>query len=344
MARFYAIDQASFIAACNLGINPACAYLTIACGTGRKNDSSRWSSKAVATRLAMRWESAKDSISSLISGGLMSNIGTTARPIYRITTAAERGEQSEEDAQRIWLPNTIVMGAAEEVPPILKLRQTQDVMTLRLFVELYLAQNLLEDGGVSTKVYYQAYRRERIGAWKQYAVFGFSRECGYVAWGDAAKPHRRDQLTDEEKTEGKNAGVDFFDRLSRLKKLGLVEEIAYLYDGPKGEPIIPMSGDGSSPTEYQLWSSAVEAASLMVTDGQRQYAERMGHELLPVLSHIEQATLIGVLRMRYRPQTKLTATWFAKREESCLEMQAIFDSHINALKGPSLKVAGGGFI
>lgn len=289
----------------------------------------------------MRWGSAKDSIQALISSGLLANIGTTAMPIYRISTAAERGEQSEEDTQRIWLPNTIVMAAAEEVPPILKLRQTQDVMTLRLFVELYLAQNLLEDGGVSTKVYYRSYSRERIGAWKQYAIFGFSRDCGYVSWGDAAKPHRREQLTDEEKAAGKNPGVDFFDRLSRLKRLGLVEEIAYLYDGPNGEPIIPLCGDGSSSSEQQLWVSAVEAAGLMVTDGQRQYAERKGYELLPVLSHMEQATLIGVLRMRYRPQTKLTATWFAKREENCLEMQAIFDSHINALKGPSRKVSGG---
>ena len=41
--------------------------------------------------------------------------------------------------QWIWLPNEFVTGAAEETPPLELLRQSQDVMALRLAVDLYRA-------------------------------------------------------------------------------------------------------------------------------------------------------------------------------------------------------------
>ena len=47
----------------------------------------------------------------------------------------------------IWLPNSLVVGAQVEVPPVELVRQTQDVMTLRMLVDFYHAQNLREDGG-----------------------------------------------------------------------------------------------------------------------------------------------------------------------------------------------------
>lgn len=56
----------------------------------------------------------------------------------------------------IWLPNEFVTGAENENPPLELLRQTQDVMALRLAIELYHAQNLrrsaraIHDMGVSS--------------------------------------------------------------------------------------------------------------------------------------------------------------------------------------------------
>jgi hypothetical protein len=56
------------------------------------------------------------------------------------------------DPDWIWLPNTLVTGAAGETPPIELVRQGQDAMTLRLLVDLYHAQNLRDDGGISRKI------------------------------------------------------------------------------------------------------------------------------------------------------------------------------------------------
>lgn len=324
MSKFFSIDRASFVDACNLGINPASAYLTIASGTGKKNDTSRWSAKAVADYMAMRWGSANLAIGELLKAGLLTNSGTKERPVYVILSAAQRGRQTEEEAQRIWLPNSVVTSAAEEVAPLVKLRQTQDVMTLRLFIELYLAQNLLDDGGVSMEVYCQKYDRTRVGSWRQYTVYRFEPSSGWVTWGSVAGPHRREKLTEEEKDAGKNAGIDFFSRLRRLQQLGLVEEIIHLYDGPKGEPVMEFDG--------RLRASATAAAEAMLTEGQLEFAQLKGGELFPVLSHMEHATLYGVLRMRYRPQTKMTAAWFAKREAASHEVKEIFDAHLEELR------------
>jgi|SRR5271163_2730353 len=63
----------------------------------------------------------------------------------------------------IWPPNELVISAAGETPPIelIIIRQTQDVMRLRLFIDLYHAQNLRDDGGISRKITWEEYERMR---------------------------------------------------------------------------------------------------------------------------------------------------------------------------------------
>src|SRR5262249_4374947 len=47
-----------------------------------------------------------------------------------------------------WLPNTLIDGAANEVPPVELIRQTGSLPALRLLVELYAVQFLPNYGGV----------------------------------------------------------------------------------------------------------------------------------------------------------------------------------------------------
>ena len=62
-------------------------------------------------------------------------------------------------------------------------RETQDVMTLRLLVELYDARNLREDGGISRKVTYQSYERKLAGQRGPWRVWGFrSSGTTYLCW------------------------------------------------------------------------------------------------------------------------------------------------------------------
>lgn len=63
----------------------------------------------------------------------------------------------------IWLPNTLVTGTANgEASPVKRLRQSRNLDALRLLVDLYHAQYLADDGGISRKVMERTYHRKRI--------------------------------------------------------------------------------------------------------------------------------------------------------------------------------------
>jgi hypothetical protein len=93
------------------------------------------------------------------------------------------------DPDRIWLPNTLVTSAAAETAPIELVRQGQDVMTLRLLVDLYHAQNLRDDGGISRKITWEEYERVKVGQQGPFDVWGFESVSLYVNWvGPACLP------------------------------------------------------------------------------------------------------------------------------------------------------------
>lgn len=319
---FFAVGRQTFISACGLGINPACAFLVMACGTGKDNVSTRWSAEAVGNHAGMRWTAAKEAIEALCAAGLVIKGGKPARPVYKLQKAGDL----------IWLPRSLVEGAADEVPPIARVRQTQDPMALRLLIELYMAQNLREDDGISTKVIYKSYERRKAGEYGAYTVWDFTPSSSWVTWGEVAKPHRREVLTDKEKAAGKTPGVDFFRRFDMLVSLGLVEWVPYLYDGPKGEPIHAMAEFGL-PIERKLHQAANDAAMRMLPE---DFQNQLGGTAIPVRSHITEAAMIGIARLRYRPHTALTAAWWAEKNSVC----SGFIEQYDALAAPARQRTG----
>lgn len=298
---FFAVGQDTFVAACDLGINPACALLVMACGTGKDNSTTKWSAEAVSNHVGVRWGTAKDAIGALCGAGLVTKGGKPTRPSYKL----------QKEGALIWLPRTLIEGAAGETSPVDRMRQTQDPMALRLLIELYLSQNLREDGGISTKTTYRAYERRRAGEYASYVVWDFTGGLQTVVWTDAAIPHKREARTQE---EVKNRGADFFRRFGTLASLGLVEWVPYLYDGPKGEPMYPMAWDGLE-IEKELYEAATGAAERML----QGYATDIEGLAVPVPKHIAEATLIGVARLKYRPHTALTSAWWAEHQSNCRE-------------------------
>jgi hypothetical protein len=233
------------------------------------------------------------------------------------------------DPDWMWLPNTLVTGAAAETAPIELVRQCQDVMTLRLFLDLYHAQNLREDGGISRMITWHQYERVKVGQQGQYNVWGFDYLREYVSWVGAAVCHRRDELTDAEKKAGENRAVDFFRRMGELVDLGLREWIAHLFesDKPDGEIIHAVGIAGSDSLEDRIGMAAEKAGLAMLNDQQRQYVDSHGPRLVPVLRHLSNVQMIGIARLRYRPHTKLTAAWWkhlhAKGEKYLAQYQAL---------------------
>jgi hypothetical protein len=220
------------------------------------------------------------------------------------------------DPDWIWLPNELVTGAANEKPPVELVRQTQDVMTLRLLIDFYHAQNLRDDGGISRRLIWQSFEKRKVGQQAQYVVWGF--KSSPKEWAYLQEPllcHRRDDLP-----EGQRA-ADLFSRVDRLKKLGLIEWIPHLLESdlPDAEIIHPFGMGNTATTEDALGSAGHAAGLAMVTPGQYEWAKRelgtAGVWLAPVPEHITNVEMIGVARLRYRPHTSLTAAWWAELQQ-----------------------------
>ena len=141
---------------------------------------------------------------------------------------------------------------------------------------------------------------------------------------DVTAPHYREKMTADELKEGKNKATDFFTRLSRIESLGLIDWTPYIFESETGEPIHAMAKNGL-PAEKALYSAAVIAAEHMLTPGQLDYSIDTGGILAPVLAHIGQVQMIGVARLRYRPQTSLTAAWWATHNDACRELAESYE-------------------
>jgi hypothetical protein len=227
--------------------------------------------------------------------------------------ASPPGPKIEPDL--IWLPNDLVTGAMDEIPPLELVRQMQDPMTLRLLIDMYHAQNLREDGGVSRRFMWEGYDRVKIGEHAQFVVWGFYRGTQWVNWENRlTSPHRREELTKEEIAADKNPGVDFFRRTAQLSDIGLIEWVPHLVESAEqsGEIIHPLRMGQSESIEDRLGQAAHEAGKTLVTDGQYEWAINKGiHQLVPVPRHIANVQMIGIARLRYRPHTKMTSAWWA---------------------------------
>jgi hypothetical protein len=107
----------------------------------------------------------------------------------------------------IWLPNELVNGAAGETPPLELVRQTQDPMTLRLLIDLYHAQDLREDGGISRGMLRQLYERHEVGHQGQLTVWGFCPGHLQLWWKGPFAPHH----------DKENKGKDLWRRVHQLQ-------------------------------------------------------------------------------------------------------------------------------
>lgn len=213
-------------------------------------------------------------------------------------------------ADWIWLPNELVTGAADETSPVERLRQTQNVMNLRLLVDLYYAQNLLEDGGVSRFIVYQYFDRTQVGECGEFRVWGFE-EDQLRAYQDSEVISPR-PVWDEEIAAERFA--QFWSSLDALLDRGLIEFVPHLFEseGPDAEPIHPYGVGRTDSLEDQLGMACRRAAIRLITDEQRRRAGANGYKLLaPVPRHVANVQMIGIARLRYRLKTKLTAAWQA---------------------------------
>ena len=210
-----------------------------------------------------------------------------------------------EEPDWIWLTNAIVDGAVGEIPPAELLRQTQDVDTLRLFVDLYHAQSLARTGGLHWRHIREEFTRHKVGQSGAYTVWGFQRGTLRVWFGHPfAAPHV-DKANQDEPAKA------FWSRLATLRALGLIEHVAHVIEADTDEAAVmyPYGAGSGEPIECQIGVAAHSAGQALLTEGQVQWVAKHGLWLLPVPHHISGIQLVGLIRLRYRARTAATAEW-----------------------------------
>lgn len=301
MSGFFAVGLAEWRAACALGLNPAASFLVLACGTGRDNQTTAWSANAVQEYGGISWIRAKPAIEVLEKAGLLERAGksTVSRPRYKLKISEEK----------IWLPKSIVVPLAGEMPVIARIRQAQDVMTLRLFVELYYSQNLAADGGLSRSVYYEKYKKTLYCERGNFMFLGFDSDTSWVSWSTEVTRAHQVSVSKQEQSKGKTSGEEFFRRIGTLRDLGLLELSACLFESESDEAEMLFPIDGPTEDEKAVGHIAEAAVNRVLPDWQ---VENNPHRyLIPVYRHQGKAELYGIFRLRHRPHTKMTGAWWA---------------------------------
>jgi hypothetical protein len=286
-----------------MGLNHAVVFLVMARGSGRDNSTTRWSAEAAFKHTGIAWRRGNASIKGLIDNSLVSlakKIGK--RPLYKIALP-----QDSDDL--IWLPNTLVTGAAQEVPPLARLRQGQDVEYLQTFIELYALHDLAGDGGLPRTLIWKPYDvREPICDRGQFKVFGFRSSDG-KRYCNTIGPLKRFK---DRRVDGKESAAWAF--VLSMERMGLVETVDYLAESAaeESELIHALTGD-----EHAI--ATADAAAVMAADlpGGFKYEIDNFDYVLPVINHLSKATIVGIFRLTYRPHTKRTAAWYAQHVKAC---------------------------
>jgi hypothetical protein len=213
----------------------------------------------------------------------------------------------------IWLPNTLVTGTAKgEDSPSRRLRGGGDIWTLRLFIDLYHAHNLRDNGGINPTVLRENYSRVLVGEQGVFKVWGFRAEHYAGSWTGPFREHRSRPTA---------AGKDhpIWESVNNLRNHGLLKFVPHLWDnvcdGERIEAeIIHGYGIGNSgePQEVEIGRAAHEAGTAMVPDFKKEkaYTERYYH-FAPVLNTFPKVQMIGVARLLYRPHTTRTSDWYS---------------------------------
>lgn len=359
--NFFRVDRRIWAAVCELGTNPAVAYLALGCGTGGDNRTTAWSAKAVSEYAGIAWIRGKAAIEELGKGGFIRRTKDGSRPRYELLDWSEfeqvrprppmseytaqvlrsiaDGSQPKSKAQRntadelvkvgrlwlvdgkyvtqapgedgtaqwIWLPQTLVMGTSKgEDSPLERVRRIQDVLALRLFIDLYHVQHLCEHGGIDRGVLRQKFERARVGEHGIYVVWAFTPASPYVYNHHVTKPHW---------SKDENGSLVFWKRLKQLEDAGLIEWMPHLFegDGPDAEVIhaygLDWTAQGLDSNENAVGQAAHLAGQAM-GNKHEVYGLQRRQCLAPVTRGYPDVQMIGVARLRYRPHTGHTAQWW----------------------------------
>ena len=212
-----------------------------------------------------------------------------------------------------------------ETSPLELVRQMQDVMTLRLLIDMYHVHNLREDGGVLRHCMWKKYDRVKINERAQFIVWGFRSAGEWVNWESPfTAPHRREKLTKEEIAAGKNPGVDFFRRSTQLCDVGLFRSRSRTSSRATTQAARSFTQSGAagprrSRTDLRAGRAPGRTCPTTRTVSSNGSCEQWHSVPRAGTAPCRQRADDGIARLRYRPRTGLTAAWWAELHENAAE-------------------------
>lgn len=319
---FFIIDRRTWKAICDRNdINAAAAWLLLSQGTGGNNLTTSWSVDSIKRYLGMGYPRAKDAIERLLAWRLVrhNTKHTPLKPRYDVVPYAalanrhgnseSSGTEEDDTENLIWLPNSLIRGASGEEPPIRRLRASGDLWALRLFVDLYDAQNLRDDAGISRICIQQKYETKKFSQQGPFNILGFKPLPKAGNWSGPLEAHRDRAATNTESSDLLWRSVELLERLKLLTFVPhLMENSTH-----QAEIVHPLGigAYGELPLETEIGQWAQRAAVAISTEWAIANARKSGFTILcPVMNTLPDAQLVGIGRLHYRPHTRRTSEWY----------------------------------
>lgn len=312
-ARFFACALASVLKACDLGLHEAVTLLLLTSGRRGRGLTTRWGVHAVETYGGLSRRQARRAIQSLEAAELLSPPTGTTRTLVDLP------------GPTLWMPQTFVHGVADEPSPLVRLRETGDVLTLRLAVHLY-DRHLVEpeDNGLPPTLYRQAWTKTTLRTYRDWQVCAFQEEQVYTNAVDDVLVAPFITVT-----KGKRDLSGYWDRMRLLRQIGLLRPVLRLMesDDPDAVEVHSLAPSYIVATpdldlEVEVAAAAERVAWALLEADEDAYSRYRDMAcdrtvLLPVKAHMRSAALVTGYRLAYRPHTAHTAKWLANLDATC---------------------------
>lgn len=288
---FFGVSRNLIDRSIELGMDPACSLIVIAAGTAKDNRSTSWSCHSVKNYTSISRQRSKQAVKLLLANNILSlkPHKNKKHPKYRIN--------HDTDDEMIWLPKGFVTGVSDETPPLERLRQTGDVLTLKLMLDIYAVCSIAEEGGLPWDVVSVPYKSQRIGESRQYTIWGFTAENTTC--------YTSNELVSVHKIDGEFR--EFWRRLTSLEDMGLVQLVVVAFDAKEGAVMFELDNVF---TDETIRDVALEACEELLPE-KFHYAFAEHDVVIPVISHVVSPFVRRLYIPRYKQDTELTRAGYA---------------------------------
>ncbi|HEX7848627.1 MAG TPA: hypothetical protein VF485_02730 [Sphingomonas sp.] len=294
-------------------MNFVACFLVLLAGTGSDHRLTKWSAKACEEHIGIGKPRAKLAIEELIACGLVKRTADSSRmmPQYELP-------ELPREAEPTFLPVALVTGLSGEASMLRRVRETGDVLTLRMLVDLYglvdtdatfgvPLSNLL--GGRAEGNDTTAKKIATVGV---HAVWAITEGTWRWANGDWMVRH---------KAKGPKPYDEFWRRVDTLTQLGALWWEPWLFDceDDGAEPIMPLDPAGyyslSEPDdEARLTRLTFDVASAIVGDDRTYLFDKYeARYFIPLNLHRQAPAYRTVARLRVEADTPGRRRAWAKR-------------------------------